>query len=66
MQKAANFLYLRREAFRHETEWRAAIYCPDADRERVSPGLAVKINPHTLVDNILLDPRAPKETSLKS
>lgn len=52
---------VRAEAFRHETEWRAAIYCPDADRERVQSGLAIKVDPHKLVDNILLDPRAPKE-----
>lgn len=61
IQEAVNLLYLKREAFRHETEWRAAIYCPDAGRERVRPGLVVKVDPHKLVDNILLDPRAPKE-----
>lgn len=61
VQKAVNLLYLKREAFRHETEWRAAIYCPEAEPDKVAPGLSVKIDPHKLIDNILLDPRAPKE-----
>lgn len=58
---AVKILYMKREAFTHESEWRAAIYCPDADRAQVRKGIAVKVNPHAIIDSILLDPRAPQE-----
>lgn len=58
---AVKLLYLKREAFTHESEWRATIYCPEVDRARVQKGISVTINPHKVIDNILLDPRAPQE-----
>jgi hypothetical protein len=58
---AVKILYMKREAFTHESEWRAAIYCPDVDRTRVQKGVSVVVNPHKIIDNILLDPRAPQE-----
>jgi hypothetical protein len=61
LRTAAKILYLKREAFTHEAEWRATIYCPEADRRQVQKGISVPINPHKLIDNILLDPRAPQE-----
>ncbi|WP_197423893.1 DUF2971 domain-containing protein [Burkholderia seminalis] len=58
---AVEILYMKREAFEHESEWRATIYCPDADRSQVRKGISVAINPHKFIDSILLDPRAPQE-----
>jgi len=53
-------LFLKRNAFSHETEWRAAIYCSDGPKEK-EDGLRVPVDPRDLFDNILLDPRAPGE-----
>jgi hypothetical protein len=61
LETAAKILYLKREAFEHECEWRATIYCPDANRATARNGVSVKINPHKVIDSILLDPRAPQE-----
>ena len=58
---AVKVLYMKREAFTHESEWRATIYCPDVDRARVQKGVSVAVNPHKVIDSILLDPRAPQE-----
>jgi hypothetical protein len=58
---AVKILYLKREAFMHESEWRATIYCPDVDRATIQKGISVTVNPHKIIDNILLDPRAPQE-----
>lgn len=58
---AVNILYMKREAFTHESEWRATIYCPDVDRASVQKGVSVTVNPHKVIDSILLDPRAPQE-----
>lgn len=61
LETAVRILYLKREAFSHESEWRATIYCPEANRAEVRNGIAVKIDPHKVIDSILLDPRAPQE-----
>ena len=61
LAKAVEMLYLKRDAFAHESEWRATLYCPDADPRDEEPGIAVGVNPHTFIDSILLDPRAPQE-----
>lgn len=61
LSTAVKILYLKREAFMHESEWRATIFCPDADRAQVRKGISVDINPHNIIDSILLDPRAPQE-----
>lgn len=61
LKTAVKILYMKREAFTHESEWRATIYCPDADRTEVQKGITVKIDPHKVIDSILLDPRAPQE-----
>ncbi|CAN7149010.1 DUF2971 domain-containing protein [Acidovorax delafieldii] len=58
---AVEILYMKREAFSHESEWRATIYCPDVDRAKVQKGVTVAVNPHEVIDSILLDPRAPQE-----
>jgi hypothetical protein len=65
ISRAADTLYLKRNAFAHESEWRATIYCPDDGNEDLqvppSPGLAMPVDPNALIDRILLDPRAPSE-----
>ncbi|MCR8930408.1 MULTISPECIES: DUF2971 domain-containing protein [unclassified Pseudomonas] len=61
IKRAVDILYMKREAFRHESEWRATIFCPDEKRVNAKDGIAVKIDPHKLIDRILLDPRAPGE-----
>lgn len=57
--RAADALYMKRDAFEHEREWRATIYCPAAKDQK--KGIALPVDPHNLIRNILLDPRAPKE-----
>lgn len=60
--RAAEALFLKREAFSHEDEWRGVIVCNDrAPKGEPRKGIAVPINPHDLIDNILLDPGAPRE-----
>jgi len=61
LAEAAKLLYLKREAFAHESEWRATLYCPDVKRDAIQKGISVSINPHKVIDSILLDPRAPQE-----
>lgn len=58
---AVKALYVKREAFTHESEWRATVFCPDASPGSVKKGVSVAVNPHKLIDSILLDPRAPQE-----
>lgn len=58
---AMKILYMKREAFAHEAEWRATIYCHDADRTQIRKGISVAVNPHKFIDSVLLDPRAPQE-----
>ncbi|MBS1196857.1 MAG: hypothetical protein H6R18_642 [Proteobacteria bacterium] len=59
--RAMDALFLKREAFDHEAEYRAVIHVPNASEEEIRDGVKIKVNPHKLIDNILLDPRAPKE-----
>jgi hypothetical protein len=57
---AVKILYMKREAFSHESEWRATVYYPDVDHTQIQKGISVAINPHKIIDSILLDPRAPQ------
>ncbi|WP_339071180.1 DUF2971 domain-containing protein [Pseudomonas idahonensis] len=61
ISRAIDAIYMKREAFRHENEWRATIFCPDQKRTVKKKGISIPIDPHALVDRILLDPRAPEE-----
>jgi hypothetical protein len=61
LTKATDLLFVKRKAFDHESEYRAIILAPNADREFVQHGLKIKVNPRQLIDNILIDPRAPDE-----
>lgn len=59
--RVTDALYMKRDAFSHETEWRAALFTPEASREVEKKGIAIKLDPHNFIDRILLDPRAPEE-----
>ncbi|MEN1836239.1 DUF2971 domain-containing protein [Pseudomonas lijiangensis] len=61
ISRAVDILYMKREAFSHETEWRAMFYTPYESREIDKKGIFVKVDPHKFIDRILLDPRAPVE-----
>ncbi|MHA6910850.1 DUF2971 domain-containing protein [Ralstonia pseudosolanacearum] len=56
---AANSLGWKRRAFKHEEEVRLIIF-RDKITENPKDGLKIKIDPHALIDDILIDPRAPK------
>ncbi|WP_256777111.1 MULTISPECIES: DUF2971 domain-containing protein [unclassified Stenotrophomonas] len=56
---AVEMLYMKREAFQHESEWRATIYHPVKQGRRGGNGIKVRVDAHDLVNRILLDPRAP-------
>lgn len=58
--EAADLLFLKRNAFQHEDEVRALIYCENAPRDALLRGQSLKIDGHELVESILLDPRVPK------
>ena len=59
--RAVDALYIKREAFAHESEWRATLYCPGDSVNSQKKGVEVPVDPHALIDRILLDPRAPDE-----
>jgi hypothetical protein len=61
MSNGAELLYHKRDAFAHESEWRASIFCSEEGPKDITKGLRVKINPHEFIGNMFLDPRAPDE-----
>lgn len=63
IEKALDILYMKREAFDHEAEYRVVLIDHGAESEQVNKGLRVFVNPMQLVDSILIDPRAPDELS---
>lgn len=61
LEKALDLLFMKREAFDHEAEYRAVCISPNAKTDQVTAGLKIKVNPKKLIDSILIDPRAPDE-----
>lgn len=59
VKRAAEALLVKREAFGHENEWRSIIYCKDLPSAQ--NGVEVPVDPHELIDGIVLDPRAPSQ-----
>ncbi len=59
--RAVDALFLKRDAFDHESEYRAVIHNPTVADGEILAGLKLPIDPHKLIDSILLDPRAPDE-----
>lgn len=58
VRKAVDLLYIKREAFSHESEWRATIHSPMEGPLDIKKGISVAVNPHEFIDSILLDPMA--------
>ncbi|UVL42389.1 DUF2971 domain-containing protein [Pseudomonas sp. B21-040] len=61
VRRAADMLYMKRDAFSHESEWRATLLALSEDRASDKKGLTIPVDPHGFIDRILLDPRAPEE-----
>lgn len=61
VQQAMDVLFLKRVAFDYESEYRVVIYCPDATKVLARQGIKIQVDPHELIDSVLLDPRAPDE-----
>ena len=61
LSNGAELLYHKRDAFAHEAEWRASIFCSEDRPTDPKEGLRVKVDPHEFIGNIFLDPRAPNE-----
>lgn len=61
ISRAVDALYMKREAFDHEDEWRATLYSISEDIDQNKKGFTVPVDPHDFIDRILLDPRAPDE-----
>lgn len=59
--EAVDMLYVKREAFEHENEWRATLFCPSEARADGKKGITIPVDPHSFIRSILLDPRAPDE-----
>lgn len=59
--EAVDILYVKREAFSHENEWRATLYCPSEMKADGKKGITIPVDPHYFIKGILLDPRASDE-----
>ncbi len=63
---AANLLCAKRNAFEHEAEVRILLYREPKDEHEKTAGrfLKVPVDGHSLIDSILIDPRAPEDLYL--
>lgn len=61
ISRAIDALYMKRQAFDHEKEWRGTLYSKTAKLSQEHRGFTVPVDPHEFIDRILLDPRAPDE-----
>lgn len=59
--EAVDMLYVKREAFEHEDEWRATLFCPMEAKADGKKGITIPVDPHRFIRGILLDPRASDE-----
>jgi hypothetical protein len=59
LARATDVLFLKREAYEHENEWRFVLYGEGVRAK--AKGLSVPIDALSLVDSVLLDPRASQE-----
>lgn len=57
---AADLLFHKREAFSHEEEVRALIFCPTISEMQKNLGLKVDVDGQNFIESIYLDPRAPR------
>lgn len=63
LARATDVLFLKREAYEHENEWRFVLYGEGVPAK--ANGLSVPIDALRLVDSVLLDPRASPELVAK-
>lgn len=63
LSRATDMLFMKREAFDHEAEYRIVLTSPSAEAERVKDGFKITVDPKKFIDSILIDPRAPSELS---
>lgn len=63
INKFTDLLFVKREAYDHESEYRAVLVSSDDESRDSSKGIKIKINANELVDSLLIDPRAPVELS---
>lgn len=61
VSEAVDILYAKREAFYHEDEWRAILFCPSEIKADGKKGITIPVDPHSFIKSILLDPRASDE-----
>ncbi|MDR8731180.1 hypothetical protein FEQ05_05084 [Burkholderia pseudomultivorans] len=59
--KATDFLFMKREAYEHEAEFRVVAIAKDQELSLAEQGLRIKVSPKSFIDSILIDPRAPDE-----
>jgi len=50
---------VKRKAFEHEAEVRLSLYA--SSHRRQHPGVSLSIDPHALIEDVMIDPRAPQE-----
>jgi hypothetical protein len=63
LERATDALFLKREAYEHENEWRFVLYGEGVPAK--ANGLSVPVDALRLVDSVLLDPRASPELVAK-
>jgi hypothetical protein len=54
-------LFLKRLAFKHETEFRAVLFANANVSADPKDGFKVPVDPHSFINSVLVDPRAPDE-----
>lgn len=61
IMKSTDSLFIKREAYEHESEYRVVAIADLARKEPVSDGLRIRVSAKDVIDSILIDPRAPNE-----
>lgn len=63
LELATNFLFMKREAYEHESEYRVVAICDSLSDGITKNGIKIRIDAKKVIDSILIDPRAPTELS---
>ncbi|EJD6475425.1 DUF2971 domain-containing protein [Providencia rettgeri] len=58
---ATNLLFMKREAYEHESECRVIATCQSTSSKMTNNGIKIQIDAKRMIDSILIDPRAPTE-----
>lgn len=58
---ATNLLFMKREAYEHESEHRVIATCQSTSKRMINEGIKIQIDAKKVIDSILIDPRAPTE-----